>query len=137
MGYLIDTNVLSELRKKQNADVNVIEWFSGVDGVECYVSVLTLGEIFNGIQRLREKNPVAAESLNKWLDTLTQNFHDRVLPITSDIALKWGEITAPVSLPVVDSLIASTAMVHNLTLVTRNIKDIEKTGAKLLNPFLN
>lgn len=136
MGYLIDTNVLSELRKKQNADTNVIEWFSGVDGSECYISVLTLGEIFNEIQRLREKNPVAAQSLNKWLDTLTQNFHDRVLPITSDIALKWGEITAPVSLPVVDSLIASTAMVHDLILVTRNIKDVKNTGVKLLNPFV-
>lgn len=137
MAYLIDTNILSELRKKQRADIGVTSWFGSVDGSDCYISVLTLGEINNGINRLRVKDFASAQSLQFWMDGLVTNFSNRILYVTPQIAMKWGEITAPNPLPVVDSLLAATAIIHNLTLVTRNIKDVKSSGARLLNPFQN
>jgi hypothetical protein len=135
MGYLIDTNILSELRKKQNANPNVQFWFSGIAGEECYISVLTIGEIVNGIKRLEPKDMNSAKNIQTWLDRVTIDFSDRILPITAKISTVWGEMTPKMPMPVVDSLLASTAIIHNLTLVTRNIKDVESSGAKLLNPF--
>ena len=135
MGYLIDTNIISELRKKQNANPNVQAWFSSVTGGECYLSVLTIGEIVNGIKRLESKDMNSAKNIQAWLDMVLIDFSDRILPVTAKISATWGEMTSKIPMPVVDSLLASTAIVHNLTLVTRNIKDVESSSAKLLNPF--
>ena len=132
MGFLIDTNILSELRKGKKADAGVRQWYAQTDGNELYVSVLTLGEIRQGIEQIRRRDVVAAESLQRWFEQLETG---RVLPITQTVADCWGRINVPDKLPVIDGYLAATALVHDLTLVTRNIKDVERSGVKLLNPF--
>ncbi|MEN9758011.1 MAG: hypothetical protein RL755_2198 [Pseudomonadota bacterium] len=132
MGYLIDTNILSELRKDKKANAGVRDWYAQIDGNSLYVSVLTLGEIRQGIESLRRRDVIAAESLHSWLKKLEIG---KVLAITPEIADCWGRINVPDKLPVIDGYLAATALVHNLTLVTRNVKDVERSGVKLLNPF--
>ena len=132
MGYLIDTNILSELRKDKKTNAGVQSWYAQTDGNLLYVSVLTLGEIRQGIESLRRRDVVAAESLQSWFKKLETG---KVLAITPEIAECWGQINMPDKLPVIDGYLAATALVHNLTLVTRNVKDIERSGVKLLNPF--
>jgi toxin FitB len=132
MGFLIDTNVLSELRKDKKANPGVRQWYAQTNGNELYVSVLTLGEIRQGIEQIRRRDVIAAESLQCWFERLETG---RILPITQKIADCWGRINVPDKLPVIDGYLAATALVHDLTLVTRNIKDVERSGVKLLNPF--
>ncbi len=135
MGYLIDTNILSELRKQSKANAGVREWYSEVQGEQLFLSVLTLGEIRQGIERLRRRDPQSAISLTFWLLEIEAQFSPFVLPITQAIADRWGFLNAPDKLPVIDGLLAATALVHDLTLVTRNTADVQRSGAKLLNPF--
>ena len=132
MGYLIDTNILSELRKDKRANAGVRDWYAQTNGNSLYVSVLTLGEIRQGIESLRRRDVIAAESLQSWLKKLEIG---HVLAITTEIADCWGRINVPDRLPVIDGYLAATALVHDLTLVTRNVKDVERSGVKLLNPF--
>ena len=132
MGYLIDTNILSELRKDKKANAGVRDWYAQTNGNSLYVSVLTLGEIRQGIESLRRRDVIAAESLQSWLKKLEIG---HVLAITTEIADCWGRINVPDRLPVIDGYLAATALVHDLTLVTRNVKDVERSGVKLLNPF--
>ena len=134
MSYLLDTNVLSEVRKPKG-DAKVAAWFASVRGEDLFVSVLVVGEIRQGIERLEERDPNQAAVYERWLDTLLRDFRDRVLPITVDVAEVWGRFNAPNPLPVVDGLLAATAHVHRLTLVTRNVADVEGTGVPLLDPF--
>jgi len=136
MGFLIDTNVLSELRKKERADANVRHWYSGVEGTSLYLSALTIGEVRNGIERLRRRDPVAAIHLETWLRGVQREMTDRILPVTSEIADYWGRLGVPDPLPVINALLAATALVHDLILVTRNVADVERTGVRLLNPFV-
>lgn len=135
MGFLIDTNVVSELRKGKRANAKVRQWFAAVDEGDLFLSVLTLGEIRNGIERLRRRDPTSAATLEAWLTQLTATMRDRILPITPSIADRWGRLGVPDPRPVIDSLLAATALVHDLTLVTRNVTDVEYSGAKLFNPF--
>lgn len=135
MGFLIDTNVLSELRKKERADPGVRQWFANVKGDDLHLSVLVIGEVRNGIERLRRRDPVAAVSLETWLSKVETDMAERILPITSAIADRWGRLSVPDPLPVIDALLAATALTHDLTLVTRNVADVERTGVRLLNPF--
>ena len=135
MGFLIDTNVVSELRKGKRANARVRQWFAAVDEGDLFISVLTLGEIRNGIERLRRRDPASAATLEAWLTQLTATMRDRILPITPSIADRWGRLGVPDPRPVIDSLLAATALVHDLTLVTRNVTDVEYSGAKLFNPF--
>ena len=132
MGYLIYTNILSELRKDKKANAGVLDWYAQTNGNSLYVSVLTLGEIRQGIESLRRRDVIAAESLQSWLKKLEIG---HVLAITTEIADCWGRINVPDRLPVIDGYLAATALVHDLTLVTRNVKDVERSGVKLLNPF--
>lgn len=135
MGFLIDTNVLSELRKKERVNPGVRQWYASVQGESLYLSTLTLGEIRNGIERLRRRDPEASAHLEAWLLKVETDMADRILPVTSAIADRWGRLGVPDPLPVVDALMAATALVHDLILVTRNVADVERTGVRLINPF--
>lgn len=135
MGFLIDTNVLSELRKKERANTGVQHWFAGVAGESLYLSVLVVGEVRNGIERLRRRDSVAADNLERWLSKVQTDMAGKILPVTTSIADRWGRLNAPDPLSVIDSLLAATALEHDLILVTRNVDDVKRTGVKLLNPF--
>lgn len=135
MSYLLDTNVISELRKGQRCNPGVASWFAEVSSSEVYLSALTVGEIRKGIENLRPRDQGRAEALDAWLQELLEVYSDRILLIDEAIADQWGRFNVPDSLPVLDSLLAATASVHGLTLVTRNLKDVQRTGVGCLNPF--
>lgn len=134
MSFLLDTNVISEARRAAG-DANVKAWFAATSSYELYLSVLVLGEIRQGIERVRRRDRTQAHVLDAWLATLRERYDDRLLPITDEIAEEWGRLNVPDPLPSVDGLLAATARVHNLTLVTRNVADVARTGVRLLNPF--
>ena len=134
MSFLLDTNVVSETRRKV-PDGHVVAWLAAVGQDELYVSVLTLGELANGVARRRLRDPDGAASLAHWLEGIELLFADRVLPIDTAVAVAWGEFSADRSRPVVDTLLAATAMVHGLPLVTRNLKDIEGLPVPVLDPW--
>ncbi len=133
-GYLLDTNVISETRKAR-ADSGVIAFISAADAAVLFVSVLTLGELRKGVAAKRRTDPGAADQLAAWVDGIEATFADRILPIDAATARRWGELSANRSLPVIDTLIAATAMSHSLTLVTRNIRDVDITGVPLVDPW--
>ncbi|HSF33144.1 MAG TPA: type II toxin-antitoxin system VapC family toxin [Candidatus Tectomicrobia bacterium] len=135
MSYLLDTNVLSELRKGPRCNTHVAAWFSLVANDEIYLSVLVIGEIRRGIERLRSRDPQATAALEVWLTQVTTGHHGRILAVDHVVAEEWGRMTAVRPLSTVDSLLAATAKVHGLTLVTRNVTDIAATGVAYLNPF--
>ena len=134
MTYLLDTNILSETRKRQPA-AGVTNWIAATPAERLHVSVLTLGEIEQGISRIRGRGDnEQAASLERWLREVELGFADRILPITLPVASAWGRQQHAQRLPVIDGLIAATAKVNSLTVVTRNAKDFERTGAQVLNP---
>lgn len=139
MSYLIDTNVLSELRRKQ-PDAHVIAWFAGRAAQSLFLSVLTLGEIRKGIERQDDSHADAAyrQSLGDWLEQeLPTFFLGRLLSVDAGVADRWGRLQAHAGrpLPAIDSLLAATALHHNLTLVTRNVKVFADMGVDLINPW--
>lgn len=135
-GFLLDTNVVSELRKTR-PHPNVLAWWEAQRGGDAYLSALVVGEIRLGIERLRCRNDHAqAEALDSWLAGLVRNYGGNVLPVTVQIAETWGRLNAaPDRPPVVDGLMVATALVHGLTLVTRNVAEVERTGVTFVNPF--
>jgi predicted nucleic acid-binding protein len=136
MTYLLDTNMLSEWRKF-SPDPGVEAWFNRIHLDDVFLSVVTVGEIRRGITKLYRRNDHRqAQLLESWLTTVRDRFIDRVVPVTVDIAEEWGRIDAANPLQVPDALIAATAQVHDWTLVTRNVKDFEHTGVRVLNPFV-
>ena len=135
MKYLLDTNVLSEVRKGSNTHPAVRKWWSETDFLEIHVSVMVLGEIRQGVERLRGKNPQKAQEIERWLQSITNALGARLLVVNHKIADVWGRMGVKRTLPLVDSVLAATAVAHGLTLVTRNTKDIQDTGARYLNPF--
>lgn len=135
--YLLDTNVLSEMRKGRRCDPAVARWAEPVDAANLWISVMALGEIRNGIDRLMPRDPATANHLGKWLQGIHQRYENRILPITLEIAEEWGRLNAIRPLPTADSLMAATANVHRLILVTRNTQDLADAHVKLLNPFEN
>jgi len=133
--YLIDTNVISELRKRDGCDSRVAAWYGGVRDEDLYLSVLVVGEIRQGIERLRGRSSARAGALENWLAVVIEAFGPRVLPVDRKVADLWGRFGARGIFPVVDALLAATAEAHGLTLVTRNVKDIRGSGVRCLNPF--
>ena len=133
-GYLLDTNVISETRKSR-ADSGVMAFLSAADAGGLFLSVLTLGELRKGVAAKRRTDPVAADQLGAWVDGIETTFADRVLPVDAATARRWGELSAGRSIPVIDTLIAATAISHGLTLVTRNTRDVESTGVPLVDPW--
>jgi predicted nucleic acid-binding protein len=136
MGYLIDTHILSELQKEQRCHPNVQNWYSSVNAEQLFLSVLVIGEIRQGIERLRHRDAVQANVIEQRLVTVKRVMQGRILPITQAVAERFGYLNSPNPLPVIDGLLAATALEHDLILVTRNTKDVERSGVKLLNPFL-
>ena len=135
MTYLLDTNVLSETRKRQPA-AGVTEWIAATPSDRLHVCVLTLGEIEQGIVHIRRRGDQGqAAALERWLRDVELGFAGRILPVTLPIASAWGRQELARPLPVIDALIAATALVHGMTVVTRNVKDFEPTGVQVLNPF--
>jgi toxin FitB len=135
VSYLIDTNVVSELRKGERADPGVASWFAGLADEEVFLSVLTLGEVRRGIESIRRRDPKAAAALDSWLGRLSEAHGDRILRVDRSIAEEWGRMNVPDPLPVVDGLLVATAQVNGLTLATRNTADIAGTGVDLVDPF--
>ena len=133
--YLLDTVVLSELRKPER-NAGVTTWFNGKKDNELFLSALTIGEIRRGICQQEKKNPQFAARLSEWLDSLLFLYGDRILPISTQIALEWEVISAQTGNCSADGLIAATAKVHHLTVVTRNIKHFEITGVPCHNPWV-
>lgn len=135
MSWLLDSNVLAELRKGPRANPSVMAWFASTDEAELFTSVLVLGEARRGVESIRRRDRVAAQALEQWLLRLRETFADRVLPVDDIIAERWGALNVPDPVPAVDGLLAATALVHDLTLVTRNVRDVERTGVRLYDPF--
>jgi predicted nucleic acid-binding protein len=134
VSYLLDTNVVAEIRKPR-PHPSVSAWFTGVSGGELFLSVLVLGEIRQGIDRIRKRDPRRAAVYEAWLTSLRRDFGDRILPVDEEVALEWGRLNAPDPLPVVDGLMAATAVVRGLTYVTRDVAGLTRAGVTVLNPF--
>jgi predicted nucleic acid-binding protein len=134
-GYLLDTNVVSELRKRGRANPNVLAWFQGAAENELFVSVLVFGEVRSGIERIRASDPAQARVLERWPKGLEARYADRALPVTAAISDRWGRLRATDAPSTIDCLMAATALENDLTLVTRNVQDMARTGAGLFNPF--
>jgi toxin FitB len=134
--YLFDTNVLSETWKPK-ANQGVIEFLRSTEPTSAFISVLTIGELRKGeaAKKLRDPDPNAASRLAAWVEGLELGFADRILGIDPATARLWGEWSADRPRPVVDTLLAATAVVHDLTLVTRNLRDVQGIPAKLLDPW--
>ena len=136
--YLIDTNVISEMRKQvsRRAHPNVQRWSDSVRRDSLYLSVISILEAQTGILLMQQKDPFQAEILRKWLhEEILPGFAGHILEVDPQVALRCATLHVPITAPYTDSLIAATALVHSLTVVTRNVKDFQSMGVKLLNPW--
>lgn len=130
--YLVDTNIVSEARRRTP---EAVSWLRSVNPLSVHLSALTLGEIMRGIALKQKADPRAAAHLAEWLRKLRHDHFDRILPVTDEICVEWGRIAAIRPRGDIDGLIAATAIVHDLILVTRNVKDFEDTDATVINPW--
>ena len=134
MTYLLDTNVISEIRKR-SPDPQVLAWYNSLATAEIFISALTIGEIRQGIERLRRKDRDQAELLERWLEGLQLSYADHIIAVDAAVAEQWGRLNVPDPLPVIDGLLAATARAHGLTLATRNTADLAMSGVALVNPW--
>lgn len=132
--YLLDTNVLSETRKLRS-DERVLSFIAGASPNALYLSVLSLGELRKGVALKRKSDLTGAMAIGAWVDGLEQNFSNHLIPVDAAIAALWGEWSAQRSRPVVDTLLAATAAVHDMVLVTRNEADVEGLPIRVFNPW--
>jgi predicted nucleic acid-binding protein len=135
VSLLLDTNVVSELRKGPRANPHVIAWFMGVTEEDIHLSVLAVGELRRGVELLRERDAHQAGALERWLRQVMRDHAERILPVDHRVAEQWGRLTAIRSGSVIDTLMAATAQVFDLILVTRNVRHVAWTGVSYLNPF--
>ena len=134
-GFLLDTNVLSELRKEGRCDPGVRSWMEHAPAEELFLSVLVLGEIRGGIERIRMRDQNQARALDKWLRNLKIESAERILPVDERVADQWGRLGVRQPVPLLDGLLAATALAHDLTMVSRDEDGFRNTGARLINPF--
>ncbi len=135
MSYLIDTNIISEIRKGERCDPQVSAWYASIRDEDLFLSTLVLGEIRKGIELQRSKDLSKASALERWLEQVKAAFGGRVLGVDNAVSDQWGRMSAIRPIPVIDGLMAATAMTNGLTLVTRNDRDVAGLGAKVINPF--
>jgi predicted nucleic acid-binding protein len=133
--FLLDTNVISEIRKRDRADPNVVRWVARTAVEEIGTSVLVLAEIRRRIELKRRSDPQQAKSLDRWFSQMRMRLGERVLPVDEPIAEAWALLGIPNPSPLIDGLLAATAKVHGLTLVTRNVADMAMAGVLVLDPF--
>jgi predicted nucleic acid-binding protein len=135
--YLIDTNVLSELRKGGKANSAVLVFFRSLDPLDIYLPVQTIGELRGGIERLRHRGDVPqAQQLAQWLDLILTEYADRILGFDTDCTQVWGKLMAGSGQNPIDQQIAAIALIHGLTVVTRNTRDFARSGVALIDPFV-
>ena len=137
--YLIDTNVISEIRKGDKANGGIRQFFNATasDNTRLYISSITIGELRRGVDLIFHRgDSLQGKLLENWLTTILQQYQDNILNIDSEIAQIWGKLRVPDAQHALDKLIAATALIYDFTVVTRNIKDFENTGVRLLNPFI-
>lgn len=130
--YLVDTNIVSEARR---GTPQAVTWLRSVDPASVYLSVITLGEIMRGIALKQQSDPRAAANLAEWLRRLRHDHADRILPITAQIAVEWGRLAASRPRGDAHGLIAATAIVHDLVVVTRNVDDFDDSGVVVVDPW--
>ena len=135
MSYLIDTNIISEVRKGARCDAHVAAWYASIADEDLYLSTLVLGEIRKGVERARLRDAGKAAALERWLREIEVAFAGRVLGIDNAVSDQWGRMSAIRPIPVIDGLLAATALINGLTLVTRNDRDVAGLGASVLNLF--
>jgi predicted nucleic acid-binding protein len=135
VNYLIDTSIISEVRKGGACNPAVASWYASIDDADIYLSVLVLGEIRRGIERVRPRDAAQARALDDWFSEVQESFAERVLPIDQLVADEWGRMSARRPVSSIDALLAATAKVHRMTLATRNVSDIAGLGAEVVNPF--
>jgi predicted nucleic acid-binding protein len=136
--YLVDTNVISEVRKRDRADAGVKTFFrkAAQDDVDLYLSVVTIGELRRGVEIIRHRGDNAqATRLGNWLDGVLSEFGQSILDVDAEIGQLWGRLRVPHPEHALDKLIAATALIHDLIVVTGNVEDFTNTGARVLNPF--
>ncbi|MDP2762700.1 MAG: type II toxin-antitoxin system VapC family toxin [Sideroxyarcus sp.] len=134
--YLIDTNVISEARKGSKANPGVRGFFKETDAADMYLSAQTIGEIRRGIENIRHRGDIPqAKKLEKWLDVIVGDYADKILSFDDECAQVWGRLMSPHPQHPIDKQIAAIALIHNLTVVTRNVDDFRGTGVKIKNPF--
>jgi len=132
--YLLDTDVLSELRKRKR-NARVVKWISAIAEADLHLSAVTIAEIEQGIEQQRKPDPVFAGELANWLEFTLRAFGDRILPLTVNVARRWGRLAAKIGNKELDLAIAATALEYGLTVVTGNTKHFARTGVPLLDPF--
>jgi toxin FitB len=135
MSYLIDANIISEVRKGDQCDSHVSAWYASIADEDLFLSALVLGEIRKGVELARSRDPDKASALERWLGQVEHVFRTRVLGIDNAVADLWGRMSAIRPIPVIDGLLAATAAANDLTLVTRNDRDVAGLGVAVLNPF--
>lgn len=135
MTFLIDTNIISEVRKGDRGNPAVVSWWNSVGEDDLWLSPLVLGEIRKGVELVRPRDPRRAEALEAWLADVMSRFGNRVLPVDTAVAEQWGRMNAVRPVPVIDALLAATAKANGLTLVTRNVADVEGLDVDVLNTF--
>jgi predicted nucleic acid-binding protein len=134
--YLVDTNVISEARKGERANPGVRKFWQAANGQDIYLSVQTIGEIRRGLENIRRRGDLPqARQLEAWLEVLVGQYADRILDFDQECAQVWGKLMSPHAQHPIDKQIAAIALIHGLTVVTRNVDDFRGTGVSLCNPF--
>jgi toxin FitB len=136
--YLLDTNVISELRKRSRANPGVVNLFEQIaeKGGQCYISAITIGELRRGVELIRHRgDSKQAQALEVWLQSILNEYEDNILDFTAEESQIWGRLRVPHHENAIDKQIAATALTHSLTLVTRNTDDFVGSGVSILNPF--
>ena len=131
---MLDTNVVSEVRRKQR-DEQVVSFLDSIDSSALFISVLTLGELRKGVEVKKRSDPAAAEVLERWVDGVESSYGDRLLGVDVATSRLWGELSADRTRPVIDTLLAATAIVHGMTFVTRNARDVAFIEVPVVNPW--
>ena len=135
MNFLVDTNVISELQRGRRAASAVVDWFESTPYERVFTSVIVLGEIRRGIERIARRDRPQADHFERWYASMRRRLDTRVLPIDEPVMMMWSRISVPDPLPAYDGLLAATALVHDMTVVTRNTPDFRRVGAKVLDPW--